>query len=154
MLLWGLLATVAMACILQGSQGLGFSRLSLSFLAGTMLTANRHVASIAGFAIYTLGGWLFALLYDLMFRAIGYGSWWLGGIMGLLHGIFLLVVVLPLLPHVHPRMATEYDAPTPMRRLEPPGFLGLNYGRNTPLTTLLGQLVYGIILGIGYTLQG
>ena len=32
-------------------------------------------------------------------------------------------------------------------RLEPPGFMGLNYGYRTPLTTLLGQAVYGGVLG-------
>ena len=33
------------------------------------------------------------------------------------------------------------------RQLEPPGFMGLNYGRGTPLTTLLGQILYGATLG-------
>ena len=44
-------------------------------------------------------------------------------------------------------MASEYDRPTNTRVLEPPGFLGLNYGHRTPLTTLLGQIVYGATLG-------
>jgi len=44
-------------------------------------------------------------------------------------------------------MASEYDGPTALRQLEPPGFLGLNYGSRTPLTTLLGQAVYGAVLG-------
>ena len=32
-------------------------------------------------------------------------------------------------------------------RLEPPGFMGLNYGRGTPLTLLAAQTVYGATLG-------
>jgi hypothetical protein len=44
-------------------------------------------------------------------------------------------------------MASEYDGATATRQLEPPGFMGLNYGQRTPLTTLLGQAVYGAVLG-------
>lgn len=67
--------------------------------------------------------------------------------LGALHGLFLLIVALLLLPHMHPRMATIDEGPTATRHLEPPGFMGLNYGYRTPLTTLLGQIVYGGILG-------
>ena len=147
LLLWGLIATIAMTAILQGSQGLGLSRLSLPFLLGTFVSGDRYWAVILGFALYTIGGWLFALLYFLFFASIGVASWWLGAAAGLLHGVFLLVCALPLLPYAHPRMASEYDGPTNTHVLEPPGFLGLNYGHRTPLTTLLGQTVYGATLG-------
>ena len=149
-LLWGLVATVVLTTVLQGSQGLGLSRLSLPFLVGTMLTPNRDRAIIFGFLAYTLGGWVFALLYYLTFYSLEVDSGWLGAALGLLHGAFLLVAVLPVLPHLHPRMASAYDGPTPERRLEPPGFLGLNYGWLTPLTTLLGHGLYGAILGVFY----
>jgi len=147
LLLWGLIATVAMTTVLQGSQGLGLSRLSLPFLAGTFVTGDRRLAMVLGFVLYTIGGWLFALLYFLFFASIGAATWWVGAAAGLLHGLFLLTCMLPLLPYIHPRMASEYDGPTAIRQLEPPGFMGLNYGRRTPLTTLLGQTVYGAILG-------
>lgn len=149
-LLWGLVATVAMTVVLQASHGLGLSRLSLPLLAGSFVTGDRHRATIVGFMLYTLGGWGFALLYVLIFASLERSGWWLGGLLGLLHGLFLLVVVLPLLPHVHPRMASEYDPPSARRRLEPPGFMGLNYGYRTPLTTLLAQGIYGVILGACY----
>jgi hypothetical protein len=153
-LLWGLVATVAMTSILYGSQGLGLSRLSLPFLVGTFFSGNRDRAVVVGFIVYTIGGWLFAVLYAFVFVSVGFATWWLGGILGLLHAVFLLVVILPVLPHVHPRMATEYDGARASRRLEPPGFMGLNYGRRTPLTTLLGQTCYGIILGAFYPVPG
>jgi hypothetical protein len=147
LLIWGLVATVAMTTILQGSQGLGLSRLNLPFLMGTLFTRNRNSAVIVGFIAYVIGGWLFALLYFLFFASIGFATWWLGAILGLLHGIFLLTCVLPLLPYVHPRMASEHDGPGHSYILEPPGFLGLNYGPRTPIATLLAQGVYGLILG-------
>lgn len=146
-LFWGLVATAVMTTILEGGQGLGLSRLSLPFLFGSFVTSDRHWAYILGFVTYTIGGWLFAMLYYVLFFNLGFGTWWLGAIVGFLHGLFLLAVMLPLMPHVHPRMASEYDGPTLKRRLEPPGFFGLNYGGRTPLLTLVGQVVYGIILG-------
>jgi hypothetical protein len=147
LLMWGLVATVAMTTILQASQGLGLSRLNLPFLVGTLFTSNRDTAVLVGFIAYTIGGWLFALLYFLFFASLGVATWWLGALLGFLHGVFLLVCALPLLPYAHPRMASEHDGPGQAHILEPPGFLGLNYGRRTPLTTLLAQTVYGVILG-------
>jgi len=154
LLLWGLLATVAMTTILEGSQGLGWSRLSLPFLAGTMFTGNRNRAMVIGFIVYTLGGWAFAMLYFLLFASIGIATWWLGALLGLLHGLFLLTCGLPLLPFAHPRMASEHEGPRRTYLIEPPGFFGLNYGRRTPLTTLLGQTVYGGTLGAFCELAG
>jgi hypothetical protein len=145
--LWGLIATVAMTTILHGSQGLGLSRLSFPFLLGTLFTNNRNRAVVVGFIMYVIGGWLFALLYFLFFASVGLATWWFGALLGFLHGLFLLVCVLPLLPYVHPRMASELDGPEHPYILEPPGFMGLNYGRRTPITTLLGQTVYGLIMG-------
>ena len=147
MMIWGLAGTVAMTTILQGAQGMGFSRLSLPFLAGTFFVGDRRWAVIVGFIFYVIGGWLFAFLYFVLFASLGLYTWWFGATLGILHGLFLLVCGLPLLPYLHPRMASEYDGVTATRQLEPPGFLGLNYGHRTPLTTLLGQAVYGAVLG-------
>ena len=146
-LLWGLLATLVLTLVEQGSQGLGLSRLSLPFLIGTWFTGRRARANLLGFLLNLLGGWVFAFLYFLVLSALGSVHAWSGALLGLLHALFLLVVVLPLLPYVHPRMASTYDGPTRIRRLEPPGFMGLNYGYRTPLTTLVGHMLYGAILG-------
>ena len=146
MVIWGLVATVAMTTVLQGAQGLGLSRLSLPFLSGTFFSGDRRWAVIVGFAIYVFGGWVFAFFYFLLFASLGLYTWWVGLAAGLLHGLFLLAA-LPLLPYIHPRMASEYDGASATRQLEPPGFMGLNYGRRTPLTTLAGQALYGAVLG-------
>ncbi len=145
-LLWALVATALMTTILQGAQGLGLSRLSLPFLFGTFVTADRRRAVLVGSLLYLVGGWAFAVLYFFIFVSLGAASWWLGAGLGLLHGLFLLVS-LPVLAQLHPRIASEYDAPASEPKLEPPGFMGLHYGSRTPLTTLLGQAVYGAVLG-------
>jgi hypothetical protein len=72
---------------------------------------------------------------------------------GLVHGIVVIVVLLPILPGIHPRMASDFNGPEARRQLEPPGFLGLNYGYQTPVATLLGHLIYGAILGAFYQLR-
>jgi hypothetical protein len=149
-LLWGLVGTVAMTTIMYGSQGLGLSRLSLPFLVGTWFAGDRRKANVIGFTLYTLGGWAFAALYFAAFFHLGRATWWIGAIFGALHGLFLLVAALPLLPYAHPRMASEYDGPSETRVLEPPGFMGLNYGYGTPVTTLVAQTVYGAILGAAW----
>jgi hypothetical protein len=147
LVLWGLIATLAMTSILEGSRGLGLSRLSLPFLIGTFFTSRRRRAIVLGFVLYTIGGWIFSLIYFLLFASVGIYTWWFGALAGLVHGLFLLTCALPLLPFVHPRMASEYHSASYLRQLEPPGFLALNYGYHTPLSTLAALIVYGAALG-------
>jgi hypothetical protein len=147
LMVWGLIATIAMTAILQGSQGLRLSRLSLPFLLGTFFTGDRRRAFVFGFIAYTIGGWLFAFLYYFTFASVGIYTWWFGALAGFVHGLFLLVCALPLLPYVHPRMASEYYGAASRRQLEPPGFLATNYGYQTPIVTLIGQTIYGATLG-------
>lgn len=147
MMIWGLAATVAMTTVLQASQGLGLSRLSLPFLVGTCFSGDRRRAVVLGFAFYVIGGWIFAFLYFVLFASLGGPRWWLGMGVGMVHALFLLAAALPLLPYVHPRMASEYDGAAAIKQLEPPGFMGLNYGPRTPAVTIAGQALYGLVLG-------
>jgi hypothetical protein len=153
-LLWGFVATIVLTGIMQGGQSLGLSRMSLPFMLGTMFTASRDRAAMIGFLVHLLAGWLFGFLYALAFESWHRATWWLGAGIGLVHGLAVLVVLMPALPGFHPRMATEQRGPEPTRELEPPGFLALNYGRRTPLLTLLAHLVYGAIIGAFYRLAG
>ena len=146
-LIWGFAATATLSAVMFGAQRLGYSRLSIPFLIGTMFTGERSGAHALGLVFYLLGGWLFAFIYYFIFASLERGGWWLGALIGLAHGVVLLVALLPLLPYMHPRMASEYDGPSYRRRLQPPGFLALNYGYRTPLATLVAQAVYGAILG-------
>ena len=71
----------------------------------------------------------------------------MGAAFGLVHGVAALTVILPVLPGVHPRMASERSGPELRAVLEPPGPFGLNYGRQTPLFTLVAHVAYGALLG-------
>jgi hypothetical protein len=68
---------------------------------------------------------------------------------GLLHALFAgTTLVNLLLPLVHPRMGTSMSAADSAPLLESPGFMLLNYGRATPMVTILAHLAYGAIVGV------
>lgn len=152
LLLWGLFATGLLTLVMTGSQQLGWTRISFPFMLGTMFSPKRRWAMVIGFGVHLVFGCLFAVLYGLAFESWQRTSWWIGGLLGLYHGLFVLVVLIPMLPSMHPRMAGKHHGPTPTQLLEPPGFMALHYGRRTPLITLLAHIAYGIILGLFYPL--
>ena len=150
-LVWGIIATLAMNAIMFSSQSFGWSRLNLPLLLGTFFTEDRKSANTLGFFLYFIVGWLIAFFYYLFFDLVGHAAWWTGAVVGFLHGGLVLAALLPMLPYIHPRVASEYDGPGLLKRLEPPGFLALHYGRGTPLFTLLAHVAYGTLLGIGFS---
>ena len=140
-------ATVLLTGIMAASQLFGLSRMDLLLMLGTIVVERPDRARVVGFFIHLVNGQVFALLYGVAFALIGTATWWLGALFGLLHGLAALTVIVPLLPGVHPRMASERTGPELRTVLEPPGPLGLNYGRETPLFTLVAHVAYGAVLG-------
>jgi hypothetical protein len=149
----GFIATLALSGLLATSQGLGLTRMNLPYLIGAAITHDRDRARLYGFFAHMLNGWAFSILYALTFQATGMVSWWFGLLLGLGHALFVLSVGMMLLPSLHPRMATERHGPTAVRQLEPPGFMALNYGYQTPLSIFLSHAVFGAILGALYHLR-
>ncbi len=146
-ILWGFVASIVVTSIMEGAQGLGISRISLPLMLGTFFSPNRNLCTVMGFFIHLLIGWTLSIIYAAAFESWGAANLWLGMLIGLVHGSFTIVVMIPAMPYIHPRMATEYEEPTPTRMLEPPGFLALNYGRQTPIVTMIAHLAFGAILG-------
>jgi uncharacterized membrane protein YagU involved in acid resistance len=151
--LWGFAATIVLTTLMAGSQALGLTRMNIPYMLGTMVTPDRDRAKLVGFGVHMLNGWLFACVYAAAFQSLRRATWWLGAAIGLVHGLFVLVAGMVLLPALHPRMASEQQGPTPTRQLEPPGFMALNYGRRTPISVMLAHLVFGGILGAFYRLK-
>jgi hypothetical protein len=146
-LLWGFAATVALTTLMAGSEGLGITRMNIPHMLGTMFTPDRDRAKVYGVVLHVLNGWAFSLLYVAGFHAAHLFTWWFGALLGLLHGAFVSGVAMPVMPGVHPRMASALRGPTVARQLEPPGFLGLNYGVRTPISVLITHVAFGAILG-------
>lgn len=146
--IFGLVATTALTAVMIAAQLAGLSRLDLPLVLGTVVTADPDRARVFGFVIHLAVGQGFALGYAATFDLLDRATWWLGGLLGLLHVAVALTVLLPLLPGVHPRMASHRAGPRSTAVLEPPGLLGLNYGIQTPLVAVVAHLSYGIMLGL------
>jgi hypothetical protein len=149
-LVWGFAGTVVLTAMLAGSQGLGLTRMNIPYMLGTMFTPDRDRAKIYGVLVHLVNGWMFSLIYVAAFEVSGLHTPWFGAAIGLVHGVFVVMVGLPILPGVHPRMASELHGPTVVRQLEPPGFLARNYGAGTPISVLLTHVVFGLVLGSWY----
>ena len=152
-LLWGFAATLVLTSLTIASQSLGLTRLDMPFIAGTMFTPDRDLAKVIGYIVHLFNGWIFAVVYALFFENVHKASWWFGALLGILQGIIVAVVLLPLLPGIHPRMVSDSRGPEPTRLLEPPGFLAANYGRMTPVVIIVIHAIYGAILGAFYALR-
>jgi hypothetical protein len=145
---FGLVATTALTAVLIAAQLAGLTRLDLPLVLGTLVTADPDKARVAGFFIHLAAGQGFALGYVATFALVGDATWWLGTLLGVLHVAIALLVLLPLLPGVHPRMASHRAGPASTAVLEPPGLLALNYGVQTPAVTVAAHLMYGAVLGL------
>ncbi|GAA2496690.1 hypothetical protein ACFW9F_08515 [Streptomyces sp. NPDC059506] len=144
----GFVGTLVLTTALRAANALNLTRIDLPFLLGTAFTGDRTRAKALGYGAHFVNGLLFALSYYAVFAAIGFSSWWLGTVFGLVHGLFAATALVNiLLPLVHPRMGTPWTSAPDVALLEPPGFLMLNYGRGTPAVTLAAHLAYGAIVG-------
>jgi hypothetical protein len=147
-LVGGFLGTVVLTTALRAASEFGLTRMDIPFLLGTAFSDDRRRAKAIGYALHFLAGLVFALMYWVAFRVLGQSSWWLGGLFGLAHVAFAgSALVNVLLPVVHPRMGTHATSARSTPLLEPPGFMLVNYGRQTPLVALLAHVVYGVIVG-------
>jgi hypothetical protein len=150
-----LAGTVVLTTILRAASELGLTRMDIPFLLGTAVTVNRVRAKAVGYALHFVFGLLFALAYYAIFVVINRSGFLLGAGFGLVHALFAgTALVNILLPAVHPRMGSGFDAAGSAPLLEPPGFLLLNYGRQTALVTVVAHVAYGAIVGGFVSLAG
>ncbi|HKY67550.1 MAG TPA: hypothetical protein VJM49_14310, partial [Acidimicrobiales bacterium] len=130
---FGLVATTLLTAVLTLVQMGGRTRLDLPLLLGSALVADPDRARVVGFGVHLGFGQLFAAFYAAGFATLDRSGWWLGALFGLIHAVVALTVLVPLLPGVHPRMASDRAGPDSTAGLEPPGPFAVNYGLATPL---------------------
>ncbi|MEU4397624.1 hypothetical protein [Micromonospora orduensis] len=146
--LFGIVATAALTATMISAQMAGLTRLDLPLVLGTIITEDPDKARVVGFFIHLTAGQGFALGYAAVFALLRRADWWIGGLLGALHVAIALTVLLPLLPGVHPRMASHRAGPASTATLEPPGLFALNYGVQTPAVTAVVHIIYGVVLGL------
>src|SRR6185369_10126725 len=96
-LLWGFAATIALTTLTIACQSLGFTRIDIPFIVGTMFTPDRDRAKVIGVVVHIINGWLFAFVYALFFENMHAPSISLGAMIGVVQGIFVVTVLLPAL---------------------------------------------------------
>jgi hypothetical protein len=153
MSVWGALAggfvgTLVLTTALAAGTQLRLTRIDIPFLLGTAVTDDRTRARVIGAVLHVVAGLIFALFYYAGFVVLGRAGWRPGLLFGLVHALFAgSTLVNLLLPLVHPRMGTPGSAADSSPLLEAPGFMLLNYGRSTPVLTVVAHLAYGAIVG-------
>jgi hypothetical protein len=144
----GFAGTLVLTTALTAASVMHLTRMDLPFLLGTAFTVNRTRARVLGYGLHFVAGLVFALIYFALFAALGRAGWALGLAFGFVHALFAgTALVNILLPAIHPRMGTPFSAADTAPLLESPGFMLLNYGRGTPIVTVLAHLAYGAIVG-------
>ncbi len=152
-LLAGLVGTMLLSALEAGAQQLRLTRMSIPYLLGTAFTPNRDRARVIGFLVHLVNGQILALLYAALFDALGASGIAHGALIGLVHSAVVLLVIVPLLPALHPRIASIEQGPMGMRQIEPPGPLALYYGFSTPLMVVVSHVLFGMVVGGLYHLR-
>lgn len=144
----GFAGTLVLTIMIAAASHLRLTRMEIPFMLGTAFSDDRSRARVVGYALHFVAGLIFACLYYVVFTALGRAGWALGMVFGLVHALFAgTALVNVLLPAIHPRMGTPDTAANSSPLLELPGFMLLNYGRATPVVSVLAHLAYGAIVG-------
>jgi hypothetical protein len=121
----------------------GMTRMDIFDLLGSWIARpGTSALRLLGILMHHTNGALLAIAWAYGVALIDVSAtWWSGLLWG---------VVLTLLTYL--MMSTIGAVHPAIRRgeLEEPGPLMLNLGRMTPLGSLMGHLVYGLILGVAY----
>ncbi len=144
----GFVGTLLLTSVLRAASELRLTRMDFPFLLGTAFSADRSWAKVIGYLLHFATGMATAFIYQAVFVAMGRSDPWLGALLGLGHAVFVgTAAVNILLPAIHPRMGTPFNAADSAPLLEPPGFMMLNYGRNSPAVMILAHMAYGALIG-------
>lgn len=140
---WGPTATAAFTLVGIISRRAGLTRFDLLDLLGSIFAEPGSTRSRAlGAMIHHLNGALLAIPWAYGLRMVGMRENWLTGLACGIMLWMLAMVMLSSIGALHPAI----------RRgdLTNPGLAGTNFGSLTPVTSLIGHLVYGLVLGLLY----
>ncbi|MEX2639972.1 MAG: hypothetical protein WD266_04765 [Balneolales bacterium] len=142
-IVWGVVATFAFTLFSMMGKSMGMTRMDLLDLLGSMMVRPDSTASRSiGAVIHHMNGALLAIAWAYTVDMAGWPANWFTG---LLWGMVLWLLALMMMSTIgviHPAIRRGEQAD--------PGPGATNFGRMTPLGSLMGHAVYGIILGLLY----
>lgn len=158
----GFVAAVVMSAMMKLASAAGRTQMpSMPLVTGAMLSGERDTAFKIGLAIHYLmmGTVGFGLVHAGILTVAGTPAIPTGVmVVGLVHGVFVGAVAMPMMPAMHPRMGAV-PAPagtgsgthdTSEVLLNALGFFGNRWGPMTPAGLLIGHAVYGLVFALVY----
>ncbi|MDQ3217984.1 MAG: hypothetical protein M3Q18_09095 [Actinomycetota bacterium] len=148
-LIAGFVGTVAMTVGMTMGKSMGMTTMDIALIGGGMMSGDERKARRAGMFIHliVMGTLVFGSIYAFLFQALESASWVTGLIVGVVHGAVVGIMAMPMMGAIHPRMMPAAEG----FQLDPPGIMGVNYGRGTPLGLLMGHAVYGVVVALVYS---
>jgi hypothetical protein len=121
---------------------MGMTKMSIEKILGGMFGKGTG-AAVAGWIMHYMSSIIFAVIYVLIFNfLVTTNGWFHGAVIGLVHGIMFGAIILPMMGIMHPAIKSG--------DIEAPGFFGVNAGSKTPIVIIVGQIIFGAILGGTY----
>lgn len=137
----GFVATIVAAAFFWLVRSFGWSRFSPSLHLGGIVFRNPRspVTETAGFfLLLLLGSSVVPAIYRFLLAALGGASWPLGMAIGAVLGLGM-AAALPALGTVSASIRAGNEPH--------PGIFGIRWGWPTPLTVVLGHMLYGAVVG-------
>lgn len=140
---WGVLATVVFTLFSVMGKAMGMTRMDLlDVLGSTMAEPGSGRAKRLGAIIHHVNGAILAVAWAYGTLLVDVeANWASGAVWGVILTAFALLMM-STIGSVHPaiRRGEQTD----------PGLLATNFGAMTPMGSLAGHVVYGVVLGLGY----
>ncbi|MBI2954864.1 MAG: hypothetical protein HYY30_11160 [Chloroflexi bacterium] len=143
-LLAGFVGTVAITILMYAGPVMGFPRMDIATMLGTMFVSDPSAAFIPGLMMHFMIGLILALGYAFLFASWLPGRPWVrGALYGLVPFLMANAIVMPMMGLIHPMVLSGM--------MPAPGFFLVGMGTvMAPIGSLIGHLVYGAVVGAIY----
>lgn len=161
-LIAGFVGTVVMTLLMNASKAAGMTNMPpMPLVMGSMVLGERKTAMGTGAMAHfiVMGTVMFGLAYAALFTAFDNDAWWVGPAIGVVHGVVVRIVAMPMMPKMHPRMDDDASGLSGGEtvtegagglRVTAPGLLGSRWGGMTPVGLVMGHAVYGLAAALFY----
>ena len=142
-IIWGIVATFAFTLFSMMGMAMGITRMDLLELLGSMMAAlHTATARRIGAVIHHVNGALLAVAWAYGTALVGAPANWASALVWGFILWLLALLMLTTMGAVHPAIRRGQQ--------DDPGPAATHFGRMTPVGSLLGHLVYGLVLGLTY----